>query len=75
MKSLLKIIRRYSLMVGLIIFIILFCNAGVLVGITYMAGRGIEAQDYGRKSMELTGKRTPARKGRRCDLGKRDGNP
>lgn len=56
MKSLLKIIRRYSLMVGLIIFIILFCNAGVLVGITYMAGRGIEAQDYGRKSMELTGK-------------------
>lgn len=56
MKSLLKIIRRYSLTVGLIIFVILFCNVCVFVGITCIAERGIKEQVYGRDSMERMGK-------------------
>lgn len=55
MKSLLKIIRRYCLMAGLIIFIILSCNVGVLIGITYAAKGGVKEQVYGRDCMELTG--------------------
>lgn len=56
MKSLLKIIRRYSLTVGLIIFVLLFCNAGVFIGITYVAERSVKEQSYGRGSMEQAGK-------------------
>ncbi len=56
MKSLLKIIRRYSLTVGLIIFVILFCNVGVFIGITYIAERSVKEQSYGRSSMEQAGK-------------------
>lgn len=56
MKSLLKVIRRYSLTVGLIIFVILSCNIGVFIGVTYMAERSVEEQVYGRTSMERTGK-------------------
>ena len=55
MKSLLKIIRRYSLTVGAIILVILLCNAVVFLGIGYMTVRDTDESVYGRDSMERIG--------------------
>lgn len=55
MKSLLKIIRRYSLTVGAIFIILLLCNVAVFFGISYMTVRDAGNTRYGRDAMEQVG--------------------
>ena len=52
MKSLLKIIRRYSLTAGLIIFVILASNVAVFLYLGYSTMDGSEELIYGREAME-----------------------
>ncbi len=60
MKGLLKIILRYSLVAGLVIFVLLFCNVCVFLGTAYMSMRGSEQLAYGRDSMEQIGEELSA---------------
>lgn len=53
MKSLFQIIRRYSLMAGLIIVIILFCNGCILLGIGYFTAGQDGADRYSKISVKL----------------------
>lgn len=52
MRSLLRIIRRYSLTAGLIIVIILISNVMVFLYVGYHVADDTGAQDYGRGTME-----------------------
>lgn len=56
MKSLLRIIRRYSLTVGVIIFIIVFSNMCIFIGVAYMTMYNVDERVYGRDSMEQIGR-------------------
>lgn len=55
MRSLLKIIRRYSLTAGLVIFIIIFCNVCIFLGVGSMTILNTEELTFGRDSMEQVG--------------------
>lgn len=55
MKSLFKIIRRYSLTAGLIIFIILASNLFVFIYLGYSTMNNHERMFYGRETMEQIG--------------------
>lgn len=55
MKSLLKVIRRYSITVGVIVLVLFFINICVFMGVAYMTVSDTNRLDYGRDCMERIG--------------------